>query len=150
MTASTAVGAEDHAKIQQLYARYAHTFDSGDAAGWAGCFTARGEFTSLSGSHHAGAEELLRFAGQCAQGQADTGIRTRHWMTNYLLEAIGEKVHGSVYLLLLGITADGPIKVLMSAIYRDVLVRAGEGWLIESRREELDRAWSGVVEAYRC
>ena len=34
---------EDYVEIQQLYARYAHTLDLGDAEGWAGyVYTRRG------------------------------------------------------------------------------------------------------------
>src|SRR5215211_3132721 len=40
---------DDYIAIQQLLARYNHTFDSGDDAGWADCFTEDGKFQGRAG-----------------------------------------------------------------------------------------------------
>ena len=40
---------QDHGEIRQLYARYAHTIDTGEAEGWADTFTADGVFGNAHG-----------------------------------------------------------------------------------------------------
>ena len=40
---------QDHDEIRQLYARYAHTIDTGDAEGWADTFTVDGVFGNAHG-----------------------------------------------------------------------------------------------------
>lgn len=139
---------EDRATILDLYARYAHTFDAGDAEGWASCFTSDGTFVSLAGDTYEGRSALIEWVRQCQAGHARSGIRTRHWMTNHLLDADHGEVRGLAYLLLLGITQDGPIRILMSAVYHDILrVESGQ-WRFGQRSEELDRPWEGVQAAY--
>jgi uncharacterized protein (TIGR02246 family) len=82
--ATSALATEDMLAIQQLYARYNHAIDSGEAAGWAACFTADGTFTSGASGSYAGTEQLAAFA----QGFASR-MKARHWTNNLLLEAAG-------------------------------------------------------------
>ncbi|MDZ7729253.1 MAG: nuclear transport factor 2 family protein [Dehalococcoidia bacterium] len=61
-----ALSTDDRLEIQELYARYNHALDFGDASGWAGCFTPDGVFASPNGTF-SGTEQLQQFA----QGFAD-------------------------------------------------------------------------------
>lgn len=127
-TATKTLAIEDMLAIQQLYARYNHAIDSGDAAGWAGCFTAEGTFTSGASGSFAGTEQLTNFA----QGFASR-LKARHWTNNLVLEAEGDGARGTCYLMLLRLQEGAPASVLTTGIYRDNLVREGVAWKFASR-----------------
>ena len=46
---SGSLSAQDYIEIQQLYAKYAHALDLGDAEGWANTFTPGGVFGDSKG-----------------------------------------------------------------------------------------------------
>ena len=127
---AAALTAEDHAEIQQLYARYAHTIDSGDAAGWADTFTPDGVFANSRGR-----DGLMEFANNFHKSN---GGYTRHWNTQILIMPTAEGATGSCYLLLYN-TRTRPPTVIASAIYRDVLVKTSDGWRFTQRAAEVDR-----------
>jgi hypothetical protein len=119
---------EDTLAIQQLYARYNHAIDLGDATGWAACFTAGGTFTSASGTF-TGHEQLAAFADGFAKR-----IKARHWTNNLVIEAAGDGATGKCYLMLLRLgDADTTTSILTTAIYEDALVRDDGGWKFTSR-----------------
>lgn len=124
----TTLPVDDLLNIQQLYARYNHAIDSGNGAGWASCFTADGTFASATGNF-AGTEQLTSFGDAFAQR-----MKARHWTNNLVLEADGEGVKGSCYLMLLRL-GDGekPTGILTTAIYQDHLVKQGGEWKFRSR-----------------
>lgn len=129
MTLST----EDTLAIQQLYARYNHAIDLGDASGWAGCFTADGTFTSASGNF-AGHGQLAAFAEGFSRR-----IRARHWTNNLVLEPAEDGAAGKCYLMLLRLgDADTSTSILTTAIYEDALVRQDDGWKFKSRNVKGD------------
>jgi len=124
---------EDTLAIQQLYARYNHAIDSGDGAGWAGCFTAGGTFTSASGAF-AGHEQLAAFAEGFSKR-----IRARHWTNNLVLEPAEGGASGRCYLMLLRLgDADTSTSILMTGVYTDALVKEDGGWKFKSRTVAAD------------
>ena len=126
--------ADDYAEINQLYARYNFTIDSGDAKGYAETFTSDGVFLNFEGR-----EAIAEFAKGFYQSQKGAA---RHWNTNLSITQTSEGADGACYLLLWN-TSSNPPTIITSAIYRDKLVKTSDGWRFKSRRTEADRPPSG-------
>ena len=126
VSAQTELSADDYVEIEQLYARYNHALDSGDAEGWARTFTEDGAF----GANSVGYDQLVAFAeGFHAQQQG----HARHWNTNLVVTPTAEGADGSTYLMLYN-TGVRPPSVIVPAIYHDKLVKTDEGWRFKSRQ----------------
>ena len=95
------ISAQDYTDIQQLYARYNHAIDSGDAEGWANTFTPDGTFNQVSGH-----DALVGFVHNWVD-KMNGGAR-RHWNTNLLITPTPDGAKGAVYLFLLDISAKPP------------------------------------------
>ena len=124
-----ALSVEDQLAIQQLYARYNHTIDSGDGPGWAATFTPDGVFSGPTGSP-TGTEQLSAFA------TAPRQVTVRHWINNLVLEGDGEKAKGSCYLVLYRVAPgeQPPASILLTALYQDELAKGAEGaWRFAKR-----------------
>lgn len=115
--------ADDYLEIQQLYVKYAHTIDLGDAEGWADTFTPDGVFAGSKGR-----DQLIEFA----EGIYGRGGTTRHWNSQVLITPTAEGADGSCYLLMVD-TATQPPNITVSGIYRDKLVKTANGWRFKSR-----------------
>ena len=124
----------DHIEIQQLYARYSHMIDSGDAKGWADTFTEDGVWRSDTACYR-GSEQLAGFA----ETSRNLVGGYRHVQTNMLLSPNAEGVEGSSYLLFLQPDPgrNSPT-ILNSAVYRDSIVRTPAGWRFAFRRLVID------------
>lgn len=125
---------EDRLDITDLYARYNQAIDSGQAAVWAGLFTADGEF-------NAGQRQLKGTAAleQMVVDNAARGLTSRHYNSNLVLEATGDGATGRCYLVLMQNGGDGkPPQALASAIYSDDLVRTPDGWRFARRAVAVD------------
>lgn len=125
---------EDQLEIQQLYARYNHAIDSGDAEGWANCFIPEGKFASSAGASFEGSEKLAEFARGFAQRM--TG---RHWTNNLVIEGDGEHATGRCYLMLYSLGGkEAPATVVTTGIYQDALVKTIDGWRFSERTVQAD------------
>ncbi len=125
---------EDHVEIQQLYARYSHTIDSGDHEGWAACFTKDGRWIS-GRTVLKGPVRLSKFA----KNSLVFFGAYRHVQTNILVSATPEGADGSSYLMFMRpAAAGGAPEILSTAIYRDRLVRTSEGWRFALREAVTD------------
>ena len=121
--------AEDHIEVQQLYVRYAHTLDLGDAEGWADTFTPDGVFANSKGR-----AELITFA----KGFYDGGGAARHWNSQVLITPTAEGADGSCYLLLVD-TGVQPVGITVSGIYQDKIVKTPAGWRFQERVATIER-----------
>ena len=128
---SGTLSAQDYAEIQQLYARYNHAIDSGDAEGYAGTFTPDGVFNTNNGR-----EALLTFVRTYTK---NNGANRRHWNTNLLITPTPEGANGSVYLFLLDITTRPP-SIGATLKYEDELVKTAQGWRFKKRITKPDVA----------
>ena len=122
------VTAQDYTEINQLYARYNFAIDSGDAEGWADTFTPDGVFAGNT----EGRAALVEFATNFHKGQNGAA---RHWNTNLVVTPTAEGADGACYLMLWN-TSARPATIIVSAIYRDKLVKTADGWRFKSRITE--------------
>lgn len=118
---------QDQLEIQQLYARYNHALDFGNAAGWAGLFTADGTFNSGQGAF-TGTEQLTAFATGFS-----SRMKARHWTNNLVVDGDGNAATGTCYLLLYNVADPAKPAILANAIYRDKLAKTGDGWRFTER-----------------
>ena len=124
--------AQDHAEIQQLYARYCYGFDSHADNGWAWArtFAPDGVFVRGAGNIQ-GHEKLAAFAKAPPEGAPMT---PRHYMTNIIVEPTAEGANGTAYAMLIDAGGSGkPAKVDRAFVYRDLLVKTSEGWRFKRR-----------------
>jgi 3-phenylpropionate/cinnamic acid dioxygenase small subunit len=135
---ATTVSAQDHAEIQNLYARYNHCSDAGDAEGYAACFTADGALEiEPRGFRVEGRANLTAYKAQEAAGRA--GRYRRHWNGSLHLERIGaDTVRGRCYFQ--GFNGrPGELPVFCDAgVYEDTIVRVDGAWLFARRRLAID------------
>jgi hypothetical protein len=123
--------AQDYVEIQQLYARYTHTIDSGenDGEAWADTFTPDGTFTTSVGR-----KQLAAFAKNWHEKRG--GAHMRHWNANLVITPTADGAHGSCYLMMVdtGDPRNGKLPTISStAQYDDTLVRAANGWRFKKR-----------------
>jgi uncharacterized protein (TIGR02246 family) len=121
----------DYVEIQQLYARYVHALDGGDAEAYAALFTPDGSF-----NNNVGRDALLAFV----RSRNATG--TRHINTSLVITPTPEGAKGAVYNIFLNVEMNPPT-VTGASQYQDTLVKTPEGWRFKTRvntREPLPRA----------
>jgi hypothetical protein len=122
---------QDYIEIQQLYARYNHAIDSGNAEEWAATFTADGVFNK----RFTGREALIGFINNWKVN----GVNRRHWNSNLTISGTNQSATGSVYLMLLDVSVK-PAAVMSTGIYSDELVKTAEGWRFKTRVVKPDAA----------
>ena len=123
------LSAQDMAEIQNLYAQYNLTLDSGDAEGWADTFIENGRFGNSEGR-----AALIQFA----EGFHESNPQSRHWNTNLHVTQTSSGATGTTYLMLYNAGVRPPA-FIASGIYQDVLVRTPQGWRFQSRVVQIDR-----------
>jgi hypothetical protein len=124
----------DYAEIQQLYARYAHSIDTGNAAMFTSVFTPDGvlidETPNGAGTFRGHAE----LAALATRGRKSPANMT-HVITNILINPSPEGATGSAYLLTVRSGEAGqPAVTAASGIYRHAFVRTPEGWRVKEQR----------------
>jgi hypothetical protein len=141
----------DHAEITDLYARYNHASDAGDAEGYSGCFTPDGilrvrglevrdgvmrrdpaaEFAI------AGRAELAAFKRRDLAGRG--GRYRRHWNGSlWLAPAADGAVRGRCYLHAYSGEPGGLPVLAQTGVYEDTIVRDGTAWRFSLRLLTLD------------
>jgi len=123
--------AQDFVEIQQLYAKYNWSLDSGDAEAYASTFTPDGVFNT-----NAGHDAIVKFANTFHAG---LGAHVRHWNTNLMITPTADGASGQVYLVLVDF-ANKPPTIATSASYSDELVKTAQGWRFKKRQTKGDTA----------
>jgi uncharacterized protein (TIGR02246 family) len=121
------MSAQDYFEIQQLYAKYNHAIDSGNAEAYADTFTPDGVFNGNSGR-----EALVKFVKETWMGRMN-GATRQHWNTNLMLNGDSKKATGSVYLMLVDLSTK-PVSVMAMAMYSDELTKTPQGWRFTKRQ----------------
>ncbi len=141
----------DHAEITDLYARYNHASDAGDAEAYADCFTAAGILRvrglAVRDGRMArdpagefavsGRAELIAFKRRDAGGRG--GRYRRHWNGSLWLARVDEAtVRGRCYLHAYD-GEPGALPVLaQTGVYEDTVVRDGGAWRFALRLLTID------------
>ncbi len=126
-----ALTTQDFVEIQQLYARYNWTLDTGDVEGYANTFTPDGVF-----NNNVGREAIVKFATGFHTGM---GTRVKHWNTNLMITPTADGAAGQVYLVLVDF-GNKPATIATSANYADELVKTAQGWRFKKRMTKGDQA----------
>lgn len=122
---------EDLIAIQTLYSTYNHRVDmTGDAAGVADCFVENGVYDHGRFGKFEGRDKIIAFM-QSAIDDQEAGFQ--HWNGNLLVDGDGDNVTATAYVMTVDARSTPPV-IARANIYRDVLVRTGEGWRFVSRR----------------
>ena len=122
---------DDLVEIQQLYAKYNWTLDSGDSQGYAATFTPDGVF-----NNNVGHDAIVKFADTFHAG---LGARVKHWNTNLMITPSPTGANGQVYLVLVDYSTKPP-SIFTSASYSDELVKTAQGWRFKKRATKGDVA----------
>ena len=140
MTDSSRVSAEDYAATQNLYARYNHMSDAGDAEGYAACFAEDGELSIPGlGMSIRGRDDLRTFKQRDAARRG--GRIRRHWNSGLFLEAVdGNTMRGRCYLHGYdGVPGEAPA-LRDIGVYEDTLIRDGGEWRFAKRLITMDHS----------
>ena len=125
----SALTVEDRLDIQDLMARYSRAIDFGRWDELPGFFTedCTLDFGKLMGSHR-GRDAVRGFADVLA----GTGLTMRHYVTNCIIEGVGDRATATTYVL----AFTGQIGSLMPTTgrYEDELRKVGGRWLLHVRR----------------
>lgn len=136
------INVEDERRILRLYALYCHTFNHGEAEGWAGLFTTDGSFTRLNAGakQHgnfgnpagttAGTENLIAMAK--GRRELFKGL-VRHQQTDMVIEP-GKNVdhaNGRSFILVTD-WRDGPGRLAAVGDCTAEFVRTADGWRFAS------------------
>lgn len=121
------MSAQDYFEIQQLYAKYNHAIDSGNAEAYADTFTPDGVFNG-----NAGREALIKFIKETWLGRMN-GATRQHWNTNLMINGDAKSAKGSVYLMLVDLSTK-PVSIMAMAMYDDELVKTPQGWRFTKRQ----------------
>lgn len=135
---SPTLSAQDFAGIQNLYARYNWSLDTGDAEAWASTFTPDGVFKIEEGAAgiSAGHDAIVKFANGF---HASLGSHVKHWNTNLMITPTPTGASGRVYLVLVDFGTK-PASIATSATYSDELVKTAQGWRFTKRAVKGDVA----------
>ena len=125
---------EDRLAIQDLYARISVALDTGDEHGWVYSFTDDVALYARAEVH--GRTDLVDFFhSRMTDRQTDPTVNTQHWTTNLVLSGEPPLVRAFCYLMKVGQPrGGGPLTIVTVAVYKDVLRKVGDEWLIAQRR----------------
>jgi len=131
-TADTMQELADKLAIRELTARYNFSFDSGDAEGYADCWTEDGRMIHENGEIHGGRDE---FVESCRRYDR----QVIHTTTDALIELDGDRATQLCTLVVYTRNPDRTAnEFFMTGRYRDELQRTPDGWKFHRRRTEND------------
>jgi uncharacterized protein (TIGR02246 family) len=130
-------------QVLRAHARQSRLIDSGDATGWAATFTPDGEFHSPSYPAPAvGTDALVAFATAYAEAAIETGVVSRHVVTNVdvLPGSDDDHVVAHAYLQIVATPTGGESRLVRLTTLTDQLVRRDGRWLVAHRQVRRDDA----------
>ena len=124
--------AQDYADIQQLYWRYNHGADFGDADLYVSVFTDDAALRGSDGQWYRGKDEISEFISRSLTSRPAGDTGRRHWNNSWRITPSAEGAKGRTYWLIVDVSSGQP-KNSRSGYYEDVYVNSADGWLIKSR-----------------
>jgi 3-phenylpropionate/cinnamic acid dioxygenase small subunit len=126
-------------EVEDAVYRYAWACDEDDIDAIVACFTQTGVFATNTGAPPCvGPAALAELFGGARKRRSDAGQRTRHVMTNVLVDDRHARVTARSYLTLFTTPLGGATFVECSGEYRDVLVRESGRWRFAERTVTFD------------
>lgn len=133
----------DRLEISDLYARYCHIIDRGDAAGFARVYVSDGALIRESPADDG--QENLEFRGSAKleammrDSYALNQGRRKHWISGLVVDSSGDdQALGRCYLMVFDVSGVAPVP-LTSGRYEDILVKTPDGWRFRERRVVIDQ-----------
>jgi SnoaL-like domain len=128
---------EDHIEIQQLYSRYAVSFDLHDAETWLACYTEDGSLEWGPGGESIGwppaattGKDALRALAKRSMSLSDR--KGYHWNANLVVDKTPRGAHGQAYLMFVR-SPNGLGELYIATHYSDELVKQDGEWLFKRR-----------------
>lgn len=131
---------EDERAILRTLHAYGHTIDSGDEAGWVGCFTEDGVFAATDWFRVSGREELKAFI---AEHTRPPDPAHKHLVIEPLIALDGDRATCVSYFAVL-MHHDGEPVLRVFGRYHDRLRREDGGWRFEERLAEIQSMKPGL------
>ncbi len=145
MTEAKRLSAEDRLDIQELLARYAWTFDMGDADGFCACFTPDAELCEDA------FDEPDRWIGEAGLRAMAEFFFSRpsfpgrqHHVSHIMIDGSGDIATVKSFCFVTDCKGEPPYPIRFAGHYLDQVVRTHDGWRFKSR---LIRDWSGEALA---
>jgi 3-phenylpropionate/cinnamic acid dioxygenase small subunit len=124
-----------HAQVSDFYSRQMRMLDDGEAEAWAATFAENGTF--MASGHSAPTTGRADLAAAVRAGQAElaaSGIVHRHWLGMITVDQGDDgTVRARCYALVIATRRGGDPVIHRSTTCDDVLLRAGDGFVVKSR-----------------
>jgi SnoaL-like protein len=130
-------------QIQNFYAYQMQLLDDGAVDEWAATFTEDGVFAANAHPEPSrGRAAIAAGAGAATRALRERKVQRRHWLGMLSVRPDGpDTVRARSYAVVLETPKGGQAKLLLSTVCVDLLVRSGDGWLVQDRqvtRDDLD------------
>lgn len=131
----------DHVAIANLVYRYAELIDAGDYEGIGELFAHAVITTDGSDHETAGAAAVTRMYERSTRKYPDGTPRSKHVITNLLIEVDGERGTGTCrsYYTVLQQTDVLPLQPIITGRYRDEFTRVDRTWRFSRRHMAVDQ-----------
>lgn len=125
---ASTISAEDRVAVMNLIADYAFRLDSADLDGYVENFTPEGVFDG-GGGRIEGRAAIREYVGRLLANRppGSTG-GLRHVMGMPSIEGDGDRCRALTYVMIPGSTQDGQIRVAMTGLYTDEIVKVDGRW----------------------
>ncbi|HEX4722164.1 MAG TPA: nuclear transport factor 2 family protein [Pseudonocardiaceae bacterium] len=128
-----------YSSVQRFYADQMHLLDAGATTEWAATFTENGVFAADGHPHPAvGRSNIAAAAQSTVDKLVAAGRRHRHWLGMLTVRADGDSVSATSYALVIDVPRNGDPTIHRSTVCHDVLVPAGDTWLVSDRKVTRD------------
>ncbi|MDA1092570.1 MAG: nuclear transport factor 2 family protein [Acidobacteria bacterium] len=121
----------DKMAIKELFGRYAHAIDTGDAEGWAAVFTEDGQY-ELFGNTTKGRPAIAA----AIAGRSGSRPHSQHRMVNHVISIDGDTAHSVCEFCVIA-ERQGRIDTITAGFYEDDLRRVDGQWLIARRQIQI-------------
>jgi len=130
----------DKLAIHELLSRAAYSFDERKMDMLEQCFIpAATMLVNITGTGEVGPfqgrDAIMQLMADTLAAQTDV---RRHVISNFIFESEGENETSVISSLVVFSVEQGKIDVIISGIYRDDVVKGGDGWQISHRHLDLD------------